>query len=323
MPRDGRTRKRTSRTALEAHLSKDTSHRLHGHGQLAQAYHAFLQSIQPVDSWSNVGTLSEPIPPRADYPIDWSLVQRWTAACPALASVMEQVHDFDLIASALGWNYAWTRLPHHLYLLDAIEQMAIDTSFRPSIVLEPGCFTGGLLHYLANHWRDVPCVGVDVSPVALDVCSYYSDALTDTNRPLWLEADFSQFRPSDLPDALGACTDGGLVIFSNVIESLASSFARFPYLDQWSAKARLISYWVNQGAVVLLAERHSDPNTLMHTIVNSADWQQPGCTAAILREFTAPITTHMTPDKPLGEWSLEAGCVLRFSPPRHSNRLAC
>ena len=288
---------------------------LHGHGQLGRAYHDFLQSMQPVKKWGDLGTLAEPIPPKAEYPVDWELIRRWAASCPSLAGLMVSVQDFDLIAPRLGWNYAWTRFPQHLYLLNAIEEMVVMEAFKPTIIIEPGCFTGGLLHYLANYWGIVPCVGFDISPVALDVCSHYSDRLEGSNSPLWLEADFSQVRPEDLPSQLGEHIDGGLVILSNVFESLGKSFTRYPYLDQWAAKSRLISYWVNNGANVLLCERHADPDHLMDTIVRRAEWLQPNCKASVRCRFTVPTTVNMLPENPLGDWEAVEGCVIRFSPP--------
>lgn len=293
---------------------------LHGHGHLAHGYHDFLQSMQPAETWADVGTLTDPISPKAEYPIDWNLVRRWAAACPSLAGVMDSVQDYDLMASRLGWNYAWTRLPQHLHLLDAIEEMIVTEAFKPTVVLEPGCFTGGLLHYLADHWDDVPCVGFDISPVSLDVCSHYSDRLEQENRPLWLEGDFSQLQPENLPNQLGEQSDGGLVILSNVIENIAKSFERYPYLDQWAAKSRLISYWVNNGSTVLLCERHPDPKSLMNTVVQGAEWLQPNCTASVRCRFTEPTTDNMTPENPLGEWHEAEGCVIRFAPPQEKPR---
>jgi hypothetical protein len=289
---------------------------LEGHGRLAHNYHTFLQSMQPAATWADVGLLSEPVPPKAEYPIDWTLIGRWAASCPSLAGVMASVQDYDLMAPRLGWNYAWTRFPQHIYLLDAIEEMVVTEAFKPTIVLEPGCFTGGLPHFLADHWDDVPCVGFDVSPVSLDVCSHYSDRLEMKNPPVWLEADFAQITPENLPHGLGGHLEGGLVILSNVIENLGKSFTRYPYLDQWTAKSRLISYWVNNGATVLLSERHPDPATLMNTIVHSAEWLKPNCKASIVCQFNVPTTDNMTPDNPLGEWHEAEGCVIRFAPPK-------
>ena len=289
---------------------------INGHGSLSANYYGFLQSMQPVNTWADVGTLAEPIPPKADYPIDWTLVRRWAASCPPLAGVLASVQEYDLMAPQLGWNYAWTRFPQHLQLLDVIEELFDAESHEPTIVIEPGCFTGGLLHYLADHWDGVPCVGFDVSPVSLDICSHYSDKLEQRNRPVWLEADFSQIQPSSLPDKLGERVAGGLVLLSNVIESLGNSFERYPYLDTWMPRSRLISYWVNQGATVLLSERHDDPRLLRDSIMERAEWEKPGCTAEVMTSFTVPITHQMVPDNPLGEWHEETGCVIRFSPPR-------
>jgi hypothetical protein len=300
--------------------SDKTIDTLNGHGRLARNYHTFLQSIQPAETWADIGALAEPIPPKAEYPIDWNLVRRWAAACPSLAGVMASVRDYDLMAPRLGWNYAWTRFPQHLHLLDSIEEMIINERFKPSIVLEPGCFTGGLLHFLADHWGDVPCVGFDVSPVSLDVCSHYSDRLEQANRPLWLEADFSQIQPGHLPEQLGDHIEGGLVVLSNVIENLGKSFERYPYLDQWVAKSRLISYWANNGATVLLSERHPDPTTLMNTIVESAEWLKPNCKASVVGRFNVPTTDNMNPENPLGEWHDAEGCVIRFSQPKENPR---
>jgi hypothetical protein len=292
------------------------SDHLEEHGQLARDYFTFLQSMQPAESWGDVRLLAEPIPPKAEYPIDWKLVSRWAASCPSLAGVMATVQDYDLMAPILGWNYAWTRFPQHLHLLEAIEDMVITEAFKPTIVLEPGCFTGGLLHFLAAHWSNVPCVGLDVSPVALDVCSHYSDRLPQINRPVWLEADFTQIQPAHLPDKLGERVPGGLVILSNVIEGLGKSFERYPYLEQWTPRSLLFSYRVNQGATVLLSERHADPQLLRDSILERANWEQLGCTAQVMKSFTVPITHEMVPDNPLGDWQEEQGCVIRFSPPK-------
>lgn len=286
------------------------------HGHLAHAYFTFLQSMQPAQTWADVGTLTEPIPPKAEYPIDWTLIGRWAASCPSLAGVMASVQDYDLMAPRLGWNYAWTRFPQHLHLIDAIEEIFDEASRKPSIVLEPGCFTGGLLHFLAHHWEKVPCVGFDVSPVSLDVCSHYSDRLEQPNRPRWLEADFCQITPGNLPESLGERVAGGLVLLSNVIESLGRSFARYPYLEEWTPRSLLISYWVNQGVTVLLSERHDDPELLRDSILQRAEWEKPGCTAQVMSSFTTPITSNMVPGNPIGDWNDEHGCVIRFSPPR-------
>ena len=288
---------------------------IEGQGFLAAEYFRFLQAMQPAEFWDDVGTLPEPIPPKAEYPIDWKLISRWAASCPPLAGVMESVRDYDAMAPHLGWNYAWSRFAQHVHLLSAIEELYDYKNKRPTLVLEPGCFTGGLLHFLAEHWENVPCVGFDVSPVSLDVCSHYCDRLEQANRPLWLEADFCQIKPKDILNKLGDRLDGGLVILSNVIESLGKSFERYPYLDTWTPRSLLISYWVNQGATVLLCERQDDPPMLARSIVELAAWK-PNCTCEVMRTFKSTLTNNMTPENPLGDWIDETACVIRFSPPK-------
>jgi len=287
-----------------------------GHGILASADYDFLHSVLPVETWDEVGELASPVPPKAEYPVDWTLVSRWAASCPPLAGVMRDVQLFDALAPRVGWHYAWSRLPQHLFLLDVLEKLVDANGHAPSMVLEPGCFTGGLLHFLAAQWKDTPCVGFDVSPVALDVCSHYSDTLAPANRPTWLEADFCQIHKKDLPEQVNERVTGGLVIISNAIESLGKSFERYHYLEKWIPRSRLISYWVNQGATGLLCERHPDPPVLAHSIVERAEWDRPACTCEVMRTFTAPTTENMGSDTHLGDWYEADCCVIRFSPPR-------
>ena len=293
------------------------------HGALTQAYHRFLYNELPLDQWEDVGELAEPIPPKHEYPVDWNLVKRWAAVCPSLAGVMGNAQNFNEVALKLGWHYAWSRFAQHAYLLDAIEELYGNDNPSPSMVIEPGCFTGGLMHFLAEKWPKTHCIGFDVSPVSLDVCSIYSDRLKQKNKPYWLEADFAQIKPSDLPDSLGDFTANGLVIISNTIESIAAVFDRYSYLHKWNAKARLISYWVNLGCTVLLAERAENPTDVLQTIVNEGEWNNTGTgsEARIVSIFKAFSTTSMCEENPLGKW-YETDCyVMAFTPPKQKKRL--
>lgn len=286
---------------------------LQGHGQLGHAYHDFLQSQQPIARWEQVGLLAEPIPIDKTYPIDWKLANRWAAACPALSQVLGEAELFDSLSVVLGWHYAWTRFQQHLHLLDVIEDLFGEQP--PALILEPGCFTGGILHFLAASLPDVPCVGFDISPVSLDVCAHYNDRLGVDNRPLWMEANFCQIEPSHLPDPMQARVAGGLVILSNAIEALGKAFQGFPYANTWSLRSQLVSYWVNHGATVLLCERHPDLDDLLNTIVSQGQWEKEGCTGAVLKRFKAATTVEMTSTNPIGDW-VNADCgVLCFSPP--------
>ena len=287
-----------------------------GHGALAHDYFDFLQATQPATRWADLGALPEPIEISDAYPIDWKLARRWAASCPSLSDVLEEVELFDTISVLLGWQYAWTRFQQHKRLLDVIESRYFERP--PKLILEPGCFTGGILHFLAARWPSTPCVGFDISPVALDVCVHYSHQLPQYSSPLWLEANFCLVQPANLPESLRTEIAGGLVIMCNAIEALGKAFDSFPYAERWSLRARLISYWVNLGSTVLLCERHPDLDLLADTIVQGGHWAEEGCRWEIASRFKATTTVEMTVDNPMGDW-VESECgVLCFSPPRHN-----
>lgn len=287
---------------------------LRSHGMLARLYHQYLHAKLPIDNWEDIGEMATPLPQKIEYPIDWKLVGRLAAICPPLPGVVESSVSYNGLALKLGWHYAWSRFAQHAHLLDIIEHLYLPEKPGPKLIIEPGCFTGGLLHFLADHWPKTKCLGMDVSPVALDVCSKFSDELKQRNRPVWLEADFCQIRPEELPNNLGENVRGGLVIISNAIESLWHSFARFPYLDKWNIRSRLISYWVNQGCTVLLAERHPNPDHLLDTIIEQGAWESDGCKGHLLRTFSVMITEGMGEASALGTWKEVNGFVMAFVP---------
>lgn len=286
---------------------------LKGHGSLALGYYDFLQSAQPAKSWDDIKQLTEPLPKRRDYSIDWNIVARFASSCPPLVGVLSSLETYNEIAPLLGFNYAWTRLPQHLHLLDAIEIIYDKKGNKPSIALEPGCFTGGLLHYLAKHWEKTCCIGFDLSPVALDVFRHYSDNLNQENSPLLFQADFCQVSPNFIFSHTSKQISGGIVIMCNMIDSLASSLRSYPYIDELIAKSRLISYWVNQGTTVLLCERHMEPQTLADCIVDSGQWDDASCTCEVMAAFTVPTTSSITPDNPVGTWTEDHCCIIKFS----------
>ena len=288
------------------------------HGSLVRAYYQFLHAVLPIDRWEDIGELSIPLPPKREYPVDWDMVRRWSAVCPPLAGVMSFVEDYNAYALKLGWQYAWSRFAQHAHLLDAIEELYGPETPAPSMVMEPGCFTGGLLHFLSEYWPLAQCIGFDVSPVALDVCSQFSDRLEQKNRPMWLEADFAQIKPGDLPDNVGDSVNGGLVIICNTIEAIGKVFTRYPYLDLWSARSRFISYWVNQGCTVLLAERHPDPAHLLQTIVDNGSWTNNNGEASLMKVFKTFITEGMSDQSAIGSWCESNSFVMAFKPATRS-----
>jgi hypothetical protein len=110
-----------------------------------------------------------------------------------------------------------------------------------------------------------------------------------------------------------------LVIISNAIDSIGMAFDRYPYLGGWNAKAGLISYWVNLGCTVLLAERHEDPMHLFETILSHGAWKNGAVDAKIINIFQAFSTEKMCQEKPLGEWFNAECYIFSFAPPERKN----
>jgi len=52
-----------------------------GRGILGSTYYDCLHSVLAVETWGDVGTLDEPIPPKAEYPSERKLIGRWAAEC--------------------------------------------------------------------------------------------------------------------------------------------------------------------------------------------------------------------------------------------------
>ena len=104
---------------------------------------------------------------------------------------------YDQAALNSGLRYAWSRLEAHAHLLDVLESHFDDEQF-PSAVIEPGCFTGGLIHFLAMKLADIPHIAFDMSPRALKVASKLAEDINHPNSLCWLEANFLQVTPEQL-----------------------------------------------------------------------------------------------------------------------------
>lgn len=160
-------------------------------GDLATRYLSFLSESDPLEDWGDVAPLAEPIAIEKQYPVDWDLVRQLAAVCPSLTRVASAVEMHDVIAPSLGLRYAWSRFSLHARLLNAMEVIFPSDGLVPTMILEPGCFTGGLLHFLANLWQDIPTVGFDLSPVSLDVLKHLSGTLCLQKPPLVIRADYT------------------------------------------------------------------------------------------------------------------------------------
>lgn len=281
----------------------------------ARAYLDLLQALDPIENWAELVPLEEPLLPQvADYSYDQQTVARLVHVAPALERLAAEVFDGSHRANLVGWRHSYTRSVQQGHLLSSIRELYEHRP--PSMVIEVGPYTGGLIHFLARRWSRTPIVTFDTCPVALDVCSEMAKRMELANAPYWLEGNFALVDPDSLPDQLGSQVDGALVIMGNVIEYLSQTIAPFPSSDAWGAKGRLISYWVNQGATVLLAGSHDDPEQLRFTLADNGRWIE-GCTHRLLRDFPSPLTAGIDVEHPLGtEWEESRSHVIGFFPPK-------
>ena len=140
---------------------------MRGRSQLALDYWGFLSSVDPIERWEDITALKEPVATNKNYP---DLLEKERILRDYYPSLLHQVitaRDWGEMARHLGFRYAWTRLLMHAAILDVISDYCSDTS--PSLIVEPGCFCSGLIHY-APEALSVEYMGFDLSPVALDVC---------------------------------------------------------------------------------------------------------------------------------------------------------
>jgi SAM-dependent methyltransferase len=283
------------------------------HGTLAQQYHEFLYQHDPLNNWDDIVPLLDPIEVEGLTSPDLKTVGEFAASCPELASVMSARNVYDHAALKSGLRYAWSRLQPHAHLLNVLEQHFADEQL-PSVVLEPGCFTGGLLHFLAMKLNAVPHIAFDLSPGALKVASKFTKSLEHPNPPTWLEANFLHMRPEMIPLNLGKHCNRGLVILSNIVETVRIQFERYAYLDTTYCMANLISYWVNQGCVVLVADRHDAPDEFFEVLSRHLNCEN-GTRAFMLDKFEAWSTHHMDEEKPIGDWYYPCHYIFGFYPP--------
>jgi SAM-dependent methyltransferase len=281
---------------------------------LPREYLQFLEEHDPISRWEDIKPLQEPINVSVGRSFDEQILQELAPFSPQLRPLIAVADRVNAIAPLIGLRHAWSRCLQHGQILQAIEDSIQVRPLSPELVIDVGCSTGGLLHFLAKYWSRMPCVGFDLGGVALDVAHHLQRQMRLQNQIHWLEGSFAYLQPAYLPDSLGHHVRDGVVILCNVIEFLGRELSLSPAIYPWSAKAGLIAYWVQQGAAVYVCERHNDPGSLCETIAAHAAWN-PGATMAVLKEFEAVLTENPTPENPIGDWVRQPACVLGFFPP--------
>lgn len=266
---------------------------------LSRDYFDFLNGRDPLSHWEDIVPLTEPIHTGKTYDYDYDLVKDWSSICPQLVGVASSQRSFDAIAPFLGYRYAWSRIQMHCRLLTALEHLYGEQPM-PTTVVEAGCFCSGLIHFLPTV-VDATYFGIDISPVALDVCRALERADDLPGKRLLLRADFQVVGEGQLRPHMNGDFNNTLVVIANILGGIQSSWSHFPSVDTSAITAWLVSYWVNLGATVLVCERNKNPSDHVKYIGDHGQWETE-VQMRLLDDFVAIATDGMCPENPLGEW---------------------
>lgn len=282
---------------------------------LARDYHAFLQSVDPLERWEDLRPLPEPLDTGKDYPALLEREQVLKDFYPSLLHHATAARRFGEMARRLGFRYAWTRFFMNSVMLEVFEKFL--STKKPSLIIEPGCFCTGLMHYLPEKWG-VRYLGIDVSPAALDVGRILANQTGRGKNLNLISGNFLQLTTTQTEEVVGQPLSGTVVLLSNFFSSVEHDWQIFPCLlegDCWPAYSALIAYWVNAGAIVLMNERHDAPQEIVESIEHFASPVVPRLRCDLVTEYDTYITTNMTVENPLGDWGQsKAGVVMAWAP---------
>jgi len=275
---------------------------MRGRSQLALDYWGFLSSVDPIERWEDITALKEPVATNKNYP---DLLEKERILRDYYPSLLHQVitaRDWGEMARHLGFRYAWTRLLMHAAILDVISDYCSDTS--PSLIVEPGCFCSGLIHY-APEALSVEYMGFDLSPVALDVCRALATKHGIGDRVRLHSGNFLQLTTEQFARTTSHSIDSTVILLTNFFSSIHADWLMYPCLcagNGWIAYATLVAYWVDAGATVVLCERHDDPEWIKQIMTQFGSVITPNLHYDLVTTFETAVTTNMTPANPVGEW---------------------
>ncbi len=267
--------------------------------ELAKQYFDFLTEHDPLTDWKDIVPLSQPIITETTYDYDLDAVSYWASICPQLVGAAKYQNLFDEIAPRVGYRYAWSRVQMHCQLLTALERWYDDKEL-PTTIIEPGCFCSGLIHFLPTVW-DATYFGIDISPVALDVCRSLERSDQLPGKRKLLRADFQVIGKTQLSEHMDGDFSDSLILIANVLGTIQSSWELFPSVDASAVTAWLVSHWVNQGATVVVCERNRNPAEHIQYIRKNGRWDSYVETT-LLDDFDAIATSGMDSEAPLGSW---------------------
>jgi hypothetical protein len=282
-------------------------------GGLPAAYLQFLKDNENVEKWENVIPLEEPIETKGvACPMPWDTISKLAHYAANLPGACKEVEWGNELAPFAGLRYAYTRLQQHAHLLSALENLLPTLAIAPTGIVEIGCFTGGLIHFLAREMPSIQMVGFDISPIALDVAAMLAERLTPDHRPRFLSADFALVRPEFIPEEAKKAFERPVILLTNVLHAIGQQLSFSPAVSQAHAEAGLISYWVNNGALVIVCERGNDPERSVQEWIDQGRWESDSCRVEILSDFQCWTTRNMNPDSRLGEWFHSDASVAMF-----------
>jgi hypothetical protein len=275
---------------------------MRGRSQLARDYWGFLSSVDPIKRWQDITVLKEPIATSKSYP---DLLEKERILRDYYPSLLHQVvsaRDWGEMAQHLGFRYAWTRLLMHAAILDVLsDRYPVN---KPSLVVEPGCFCSGLIHYLPTAWG-VDYTGFDLSPVALDVCRALATKHGISDRVRLHSGNFLQLSTGQFAETTNHSLDSTLILLTNFFSSIHNDWLMYPCLcagNGWIAYATLVAYWADAGATVVLCERHEDPEWIQEAMTHFGTAITTNLHYDLAATFETSVTTNMTPANPIGDW---------------------
>ena len=278
--------------------------------ELVQGYYRFLSEADPLECWEELKPLETPLETDRDYPDVFEKERVLQMYFPSLVHHATVAKEYGEMARRLGFRYAWTRLFMHAQLL-----AVLDTFFsheKPHLIFEPGCFCSGLMHYLPSQWSS-RYVGMDVSPGALDVCRLLANKHGVGEQLSLFSGNFLQLIPETFAQLTGQPVKGTVILLSNFFNAATKDWKLFPCLelgDCWPAYSLLVSYWVKAGAIVLLCERHDDPEMIADSLRFFSQPVAPALECKVMTEFQTYCTIGMTADNPLGTWERSDASVV-------------
>jgi hypothetical protein len=282
--------------------------------KLTRDYYAFLQSVDPLERWEDLRPLPTLIETGKDYSTLIEREQVLRDFYPTLVHHATVAQQYGEMARRLGFRYAWTRFFMNTAMLEVLDKYL--SAKKPGLIIEPGCFCTGLMHFLPEKWG-IKYLGIDVSPAALDVARVLANQTGSGKSLNLISGNFLQLTTTQTEEIVGQPLSGTVVLLSNFFSAVRHDWQMFPCLmegDCWPAYCALIAYWVNAGAIVLMNERHDDPQMIADSILHFGSPIAEGIKCDLVTEYETYITTNMTVENPLGEWrQMKASVVMAWA----------